>query len=136
MSEIEKQVIKEFNIKPTFYKECVARKELETGFPCNEQNCEECGAYYTLMRKPQFTDSKLLQLISILARNCYTIEISNILTSQGTNEFVVNFIKEPTRYHSHSEDLKTALLKGLKLLKEDEDIQVEVQALFKDSRKG
>lgn len=88
----------------------------------------------TFYEYPKIADRHYLELICILTRNCYQIEIYNALTYQGINEFTINLIKEPTRYHSHSEDFKIALLKAIKMISDDEDIKTEVQAIFEEER--
>ena len=85
-----------------------------------------------LVEYPSVTNTTLMELMGILTRNCYKLEIFNALMSDGTEEYVVNLIKEPTRYHSHSEDFGDAILKSITLLSDDEDVMTEVKALFEE----
>ena len=136
MSEIEKQFFETFGIKPKkqcYYWDCpYSTGEIEKDTPINERDCVNCTNPDKEVY-PQITDRILLNILKVLARNCYTVEIFENFIHQNKLEFIINIIKEPTRFHSHSEDFKMALLQAVKLLKDDEDVQVEVQALFKEN---
>lgn len=127
-TEIEKKFLDEFKIDPSACGKYTGLEEC-----CHTSFCYDGSCPYGIggRKYPQITDSVLLKLICIITENCYSLEVYNTLTSQGTNEFMVTLIREPDRYFSHSEDLKVALLNAIKLIKDDEDIQVEVQSLFK-----
>lgn len=146
-TELEKEFFLIFDIKPKYQDTCTVEEkywqneEIANEFgtfdqymniKCgNQENCTtQCSCAYQKEIYPQITDRHYLELICILTRNCYQIEICNALTYQGINEFTINLIKEPTRYHSHSEDFKIALLKAIKMISDDEDIKTEVQAIF------